>query len=260
MSEYIFDEHQQDQELMRLRMIEEPFDPTTIEHLEQTGICAGWRCLELGAGAGSIMRWMGSIVGGNGSVIGVDKNANHLRELSDPPLQIIEGDFLEAPLDDAFDLAHCRYVLIHNRSGDEILQKLCHALRPGGFLVAEEPDFTSAKLLNRDVEESQQRLNNAVCRMFEEMELDPAYGLSLPKKVAAEGLEIVEVDSRLHLVRGGSLMARMMGASERALADKYVATGEASHADIERCIDNTNDDQFWTVHYCTVTVVATKRP
>ena len=64
---YIFDEHQQDQELVRLRMIEELFDQTTIEHLERTGIREGWCCLELGAGAGSIMKWMGSVVGGNGS-------------------------------------------------------------------------------------------------------------------------------------------------------------------------------------------------
>ena len=41
MSEYIFDEHQQDQELLRLRMIEELFDPTTIGYLERTGIRAG---------------------------------------------------------------------------------------------------------------------------------------------------------------------------------------------------------------------------
>ena len=99
MSEYIFDEHQQDQELLRLRMIEELFDPTTIGHLERTGIRAGWRCLELGAGAGSIMKWMGSVVGNSGSVVGVDKNAGHLQGLSTPPFQIAEGDFLDVPLE-----------------------------------------------------------------------------------------------------------------------------------------------------------------
>ena len=51
MSDYVFDEQRQDQELMRLHMIEELFDATTIGHIQQTGIGAGWRCLELGAGA-----------------------------------------------------------------------------------------------------------------------------------------------------------------------------------------------------------------
>lgn len=257
-NEYIFDEHEQNQELPRLRMIEELLDPTTIRHLERTGIVAGWRCLELGAGAGSVMKWMRSVVGENGSVVGVEKNAIHIRGLSEPPFQIVEGDFVDVPLDDAFDLAHCRYVLIHNRTGNEMLSKLCDVLKPGGFLVVEEPDFNSAKLLNGESDNAQQRVNNAIYRLFENMGLNPRFGLTLPEKVAAEGLQVQEVDSRNHLARGGSLMARMMGTSTRALADKYIATGEASEADIDRYIDNTNDNQFWTVYYSTISVVATK--
>lgn len=257
-NDYIFDEHQQDHELVRLRMIEELFDPTTIRHLERTGIGAGWRCLEVGAGAGSIMKWMAGVVGERGEVVAVDRNATHLHCVPIPQLQVIEGDLHDVQFDDTFDLVHCRYVLIHNQSGDEMLQKLCNALKPGGFLVVEEPDFTSAKLLNGNADDAQQRVNNAICGLFEEMELDPAYGLTLPQKVVAQGLEIVEVDSRIHLARGGSLMARMMGASTTALADKYVATGEARKSDIQQYVQNTNDDKFWTIYYGTVSVVARK--
>jgi SAM-dependent methyltransferase len=203
---------------------------------------------------------MSEVVGEGGNVVAVDRKTTYLSQEASPPTQIIEGDLLDIELDPTFDLVHCRYVLIHNRRSDELLRKLCNVLKPGGFLVVEEPDFTSTKLLNHDADDAHRRLNHAVCRMFEQMHLDPAYGLSLPRRVAAEGLELVEVDARLHLARGGSLMARMMGASERALADKYVATGEASHADIEHCIDKTNDDQHWAVYYSTVSVVATKPP
>ena len=55
-------------------------------------------------------------------------------------------------------------------------------------------------------------------------------------------------------------MARMMGASTTALADKYVATGQASESDIKDYVQSTNNDQFWTIYYATVSVVATKRP
>ncbi|MEO2013556.1 MAG: class I SAM-dependent methyltransferase, partial [Fuerstiella sp.] len=41
---------------------------------------------------------------------------------SKQPFQIVEGDFVNVPLDDAFDLAHCRYVLIHNRTGRKTLR------------------------------------------------------------------------------------------------------------------------------------------
>lgn len=45
--------------------------------------------------------------------------------------------------------------------------------------------------------------------------------------------------------------------STRALADKYLATGEATEADIDQNIRNTNDDHFLTIYYFTVSVVAT---
>ena len=259
MSEYIFAEHQKDDELLRLRMIEEALDPITIGYLERSGIGAGWRCLELGAGAGSIMKWMGEVVGTSGTVVGVDKNASRLRDLSDPPFQVLEGDFLEIPLDEAFDLAHCRYVLIHNPASDEILRKLRDALKPGGWLIVEEPDFTSAKLLNPKGDCARQRVNNSICRMFEQMGLDPGYALALPERLAAQGLQIVEVDSRIHLARGGTVMARMMGASTRALAEKYIATGEADEEDIEEYIRNTENEQVWSVYYSTISVTTTKK-
>src|SRR5439155_19889569 len=152
----------------------------------------------------------------------------------------------------------CRYVLIHNRADEEMLRKLASLLKPGGFLVVEEPDFSSAKLLNWQGDASQQRVNNAICRMFDELRLDPAYGLSLPAKIALQGLQIVEVDSRLHLARGGSAVARMMAASTRALAAKYVDTGEATDSDIEAYTTNAANDRFWAVYYATISVVARK--
>ena len=256
--EYIFDRNRREQELLRLRLIEEALDPATIAHLQATGIQQGWRCLEVGAGAGSVVQWMGSVVGGGGRVIAIDTNTNHVRHLSAAPYQVVEGDFLDVSLDGEFDLAHCRYVLIHNRRSQDMLKKLCALVRPGGFLVIEEPDFTSAKLLNRAGDASQQRVNNAICRMFEEMQLDPAFGLSLPRKIAEEGMRALRVGSRLHLNRGGNTLARMMGESTRALREKYVGTGEADCADVEKYIANANDDRFWAVYYSTVSVVAEK--
>jgi 2-polyprenyl-3-methyl-5-hydroxy-6-metoxy-1,4-benzoquinol methylase len=60
MNEYILERNQGDDELLRLRMIEEALDPATIALLHSTGIRAGWRCLEIGAGGGSIAVWMGT--------------------------------------------------------------------------------------------------------------------------------------------------------------------------------------------------------
>ena len=94
--------------------------------------------------------------------------------------------------------------------------------------------------------------------MFTEMELDPAFGLTLPGKVAAEGLRIIDVVAQIHLDRGGSGVARMMAASTAALADRYVATGEADVTDIDAYLQNCADETFWAAYYSTVSVVARK--
>jgi hypothetical protein len=94
--------------------------------------------------------------------------------------------------------------------------------------------------------------------MFEEMLLDPAYGLTLPQKVTVAGLAVQNVDSRIHLACGGSALARMMAESTAVLAEKYVATGEASPADIEQYIARAHNPRCWAVYYSTVSVIASK--
>ncbi len=53
---YVFDDTREQAELLRLRAIEALFDPLTKLRLESTGLSSGWQCLEIGPGAGSIMR------------------------------------------------------------------------------------------------------------------------------------------------------------------------------------------------------------
>jgi hypothetical protein len=53
MAHYHFD-HEWHQERERLASLEQFEDPGTIRHLEALGFGPGWRCLEVGAGGGSI--------------------------------------------------------------------------------------------------------------------------------------------------------------------------------------------------------------
>lgn len=53
-------------ERVRLGLIESDTDPITTRSLSAIGITRGWRCLEVGAGGGSITRWMAEQVGDAG--------------------------------------------------------------------------------------------------------------------------------------------------------------------------------------------------
>jgi 2-polyprenyl-3-methyl-5-hydroxy-6-metoxy-1,4-benzoquinol methylase len=91
--DYIFEKNQDEQELARLHLIEQALDEGSISRLQSTGIGHGWRCLELGAGAGSIAEWMAQAVGDRGQVVAVDIKTNYLQHLSSPPYRIIKGGF-----------------------------------------------------------------------------------------------------------------------------------------------------------------------
>jgi 2-polyprenyl-3-methyl-5-hydroxy-6-metoxy-1,4-benzoquinol methylase len=50
----------------RLGLLERLADPITLRRLQSLGVGVGWRCLEVGAGHGSIVRWLARQVGPQG--------------------------------------------------------------------------------------------------------------------------------------------------------------------------------------------------
>lgn len=259
MSVYIFDEQQADPELLRLKLIEVAFDPDSIQRLNQVQIKKNASCLEIGPGAGSIFSWLGEQVGPEGRVLGIDKNTKHLAHFTEVPYEVIQGNFAEMTFENPFDLVHCRYVLIHNPEEAQLIPKIKAILKPGGYVVLEEPDFTSALFLNDPADLPQRHVNTAISEMFIDLGLNPAYGLSLPQKLVQNGFEILDVQSKLHLAPGGSPVAKVMRKSTEALAEKYIDTGKANAFDIKQYIANTEDEQYWSIYYSTISVIA-KRP
>lgn len=259
MSDYIFHKNTEDRELGRLRLIEAAVDSDTISLLEETGVTTGWSCLELGAGAGSIVEWLGIRVGQEGSVVAVDKKTAYLRRFSSPPYSVVEGDFLILAREAKVDLLHARYVLIHNKQDDEILKKIQAVVKPGGCVVLEEPDFTSAKLLNPSGDEAHQRVNEAICRMFTNAGLDPACGLNLPRKATEVGLDILRTKATIHLCPGNAPIANVMAESALVLREEYTGTGVATDRDIDCYVGHARDPRYWSVYYSTISVLARVR-
>ena len=80
MAQYAFD-HNWKEERDRLASIERMLDPITVHRLESIGIKDGWRCLEVGAGGGSIAEWLCDKVGPHGSVVATDLQTKFLEAL-----------------------------------------------------------------------------------------------------------------------------------------------------------------------------------
>lgn len=256
MSEYIFEKNAEDRELARLKLVEAAVDPETISLLDRAGIAAGWTCVELGAGAGSIAEWMGRQVGTDGLVLAVDKKTLYLDRSSSPPYQVLNGDFLSLDIVPAVDLLHGRYVLVHNAQAQTMLEKVKSIVKPGGLVLLEEPDFTCAWRLNPSSDASQHRVNEAICRMFSNAGLDPSYGLHLPERATEAGLTIEEVKATMHLCRGDQPISRLMAESALVLRKEYTCSGPASDEDVDRYVALAHDSAKWCLYYSTISMLA----
>ncbi len=256
MSQYIFDDHPDAREFRRLQLIERAMDPASTALLEQTGLAAGQSCLEIGAGAGSLVDWMAGRVGSGGRVFALDKKAVHLRRFIDPPVQVIEGGLQDLALDRPVDLAHARYVFIHNSNAGALLRHVRTLLNRGAYFVVEEPDFTCAARLQPNPKAAVDRVNGAIEKMFLDAGLDPAYGLRLPQEVRDAGFDLLCTDSRLHLAPGGAPIAEVMAESALALRAAYRKTGLATDAEIDQYVARARDPRVWAVYYATVAVLA----
>ena len=191
-------------------------------------------------------------------MVGVDKNTTYLQDFTSTPFQVYKSTFLEIDVSHSFDLIHGRYVLIHNQADMDILHKMFSLLTPGGWALFEEPDFTSATLMDRDTGNSQAGVNRAICQMFMNAGLNPAYALGLPRKLEQAGFHIERAQSIMHLCPGTSPMANVMGESALVLEQEYCHTGLCSPQDIRQYVQLTQDPTHWAVYHSTTSVIVRK--
>lgn len=260
-SEYVFQRVEDQRELERLQMIEQVFDPASRRRLLGTGLQAGWRCLEVGPGAGSIMTWMGEVVGPTGQVVAVDLDPKFLSEAERTNLSVMRADIRTAQLpQQTFDVVHARYVLIHLPDYEVALTKMVDSLKPGGWLVLEEPDFSASRGITGDEQElaSLRKVNQAIEQMYATLRMDYAMGLKLPALMQRRGLQRLTVENDPPLCAAGSGIATVMKLSAEQLREKYMATGVVGSSDLERYCRFADDPNSWAIYYATIAVSGRK--
>jgi hypothetical protein len=89
-SKYVFADKSEERERERLRQFEAWGDRYTTHRLELIGIPAGWRCLDVVAGSGSVARLLAHRVGPSGTVVAADIDLRFLTNLP-PKLRCLPG-------------------------------------------------------------------------------------------------------------------------------------------------------------------------
>ncbi|MFI8811461.1 MULTISPECIES: class I SAM-dependent methyltransferase [unclassified Streptomyces] len=220
-------DHQIPQEEARLRALESYLDPTTRSVITRLGIQPGWRCLELGGGAGSVARWLAEQCA-PGEVVGTDISTTLLPRdvpnLSVRRHDVVQEDFPAA----SFDLVHARALLEHLPERAEVLDKMARWTAPGGWVCVET---VMAVQPPADTRDAYQRCLKAVFTLSETvMRTDQQWGTALPGLLSQAGLTDIGVHCTPGLVgRNGNADAFLQLSLEQigpALVSRHLITPE----------------------------------
>jgi SAM-dependent methyltransferase len=175
------------------KLWERNYDPLTTEIIGRLPLRPDARCLDVGAGAGSMAYWLAERVP-EGSVLAVDVDTDLLDASRSPRLTVRQADVEQedfAP--GSFDLILARGVLSVLRSPDELLERAVRWLAPGGRLVVEDfyflPAEDAATPVGRAVVE-------AYLKAFRLHGADMRFARRLPARLAQLGLSGVDLHLR----------------------------------------------------------------
>jgi 2-polyprenyl-3-methyl-5-hydroxy-6-metoxy-1,4-benzoquinol methylase len=213
MSSYVFS-NEGERGTHRLTALEKICDPITRRHLDTIGIMPGWRCLEIGAGSGSIAAYMADRVGRQGSVLATDIDTRFLEGLDQSAsgnIEVRRHDITRDLLpEQIFDIVHARHVFVHLRGATECLARLTLAVKPGGWLFIEDFDPVVDRAIPITDQEAAQAFRSAVnCPWvaFRQRGNEQDWGRRLANTFQNLGLTDIEVQAHLQMVRGGSPFA-----------------------------------------------------
>jgi SAM-dependent methyltransferase len=235
MSEYAFVGEKPE----RLAGIEATWDPGTMFRLEALGTGPGWRCLEAGAGGGSVAAWLANRVGPTGHVIATDLETTLLEPLAGDNLEVLKHDLLADELPaDAFDLVHARLLL--EWLGDrDALQRLVAAIAPGGWLLVEDFDWAiggpadDAAVLCKAYE--------AILGLLQSIGYQRHYGRTLLARLEQAGLSELGNDVRAYVLHGGSPGTAFERFSFHAQRDRLIASQALSEPEVDEALRALND-------------------
>jgi len=151
--------------------------------LDRLGLREGWRCVDVGAGGGDVTVALAEVVGRDGRVYAVDSDPHardQVAEAAAAHSQVVaitqQGEELLLP--EPVDLAFCRFLLMHVVDPIVVLRRMGQAVRPRGWVVAQEPLTSAGRVDGRPLS-----MPDA---------LHPDVGAHLPALVRDAGLVVVD--------------------------------------------------------------------
>jgi SAM-dependent methyltransferase len=246
-------------EYQRLDLMSKILDPWTRGYMRALGVGPGWRCLELGGGNGSIAEWLCDEVGPSGSVTAVDVDPVLLDLVPAQNLTVRQMDVRTGQLPaSSYDLVSCR-ALLHQISehAPAVLDRMAAAVKPGGWLLVQEPDFSLAPTTEPEVWAATW---NGLLRWGRSQGVDWLIGRGLPGMVSALGLGRPQAKTDVQNIRGRDRGARYFQLFFAEVRQEVLDSGLLDAATFDAASGLLDDPDHWTQCWMMTAVWLRKAP
>jgi SAM-dependent methyltransferase len=187
-------------ERTRLSGMEALWDPGSQALLDELGIGPGCKCLEVGAGGGSLVEWM---AGRGAHVTAIDIDTRFIDHLASESITVRRIDLREDELPQSeFDLVHARLVLEHLTDRKQILDRLTTTLRPGGWIVIEDYDWSAFGFAGDDAVLS--HVADALLEFMGRAGFERDYGARVIADIAGAGFTEIRGEGRVRVIDSSS--------------------------------------------------------
>jgi len=174
------------------------------------GLKPGMRVADVCCGAGKTSSVFNTVVGPNGSVVGIDGSLDRIRyaekHYGAPGIQFVHKNIL-SPMDDlgSFDFVWIRFVLEYFRTNaDEVVENASRMVKPGGILCLIDLDHNCRNHYGLSA-----RLETTLLHLMDVLEsksnFDPYAGRKLYSHLYKRGYSDIAVDVRAHHIITGEL-------------------------------------------------------
>src|SRR6267378_77907 len=208
-----------DEERQRLTEQAEMFRSCTTRVLQDAGLGPGAHVLDVGCGVGDVSLLASSLVGPDGSVVGIDLDPRSLAfarqrvcECGLTNVTFTEGDFREFVSTRLFDAVVGRFVLMFQGEPAAALAYLAGLVRPGGIIVFQEPDFHCPPIARPGTVDSWCEAFNRVTEVFEASGFHTGIGLGLYDLFVEAGLPPPHMHIDVHIVTPADVLGPKVAA------------------------------------------------
>ena len=208
-----------DEERQRLTEQAELFRSCTSRLLQDAGLGPGAHVLDVGCGVGDVSILASSLVGPEGSVVGVDTDPRSLAlarqrvgERGLTNVTFTEGDFREFVSPGLLDAVVGRFILMYQGEPAAALAHLAELVRPGGVIVFQEQDCHCPPIARPGTVDTWCEALDRVTQVFEASGLHTGMGLGLYEVFVEAGLAPPHMHIDVHVLTPADMLGPKVAA------------------------------------------------